>query len=97
MRTGEPIAGGQGPNEEEYTLIRRRDGSEVWIHGSTPLSYYDVGNGKIRFKMKNTTPPEYTELEQRADHWAGRWIAGDKVLATFDLAPIPKPDWLSHM
>jgi hypothetical protein len=97
MRTGEPIAGSAGPNEEEYTLIRRRDGSEVWINGSTPLSYYDVGYGKIRFKMKNTTPPQYAELEQRGDHWAGRWVAGDKVLATFDLAPIPKPSWLSHM
>jgi competence protein ComGC len=97
MRTGEPIAGGDGPNEEEYTLIRRRDGSDVWINGSTPLSWYEVGNGKIRFKMKNTTPPQYAELEQRGDHWAGRWVAGDKVLATFDLAPIPKPNWLSHM
>jgi hypothetical protein len=97
MRTGEPIAGGDGPNEEEYTLIRRRDGSDVWIHGSTPLSWYEVGNSKIRFKLKNTTPPQYAELEQRGDHWAGRWVAGDKILATFDLAPVPKPTWLSHM
>ena len=97
MRTGEPIAGGAGPNEEEFTLIRRRDGSDVWIHGMAPQYYYDVGNGKIRFKTKNNTPPEYAELKQRGDRWAGRWVAGDKVLATFDLAPIPKPNWLSHM
>lgn len=97
MRTGEAIAGGGTGDYEEYTLIRRRDGSEVWIHGSAPLFWYEVGNGKIRFKTKDTSPPRYAELEQRGDYWAGRWIEGDKVLATFDLAPIPKPNWLSHM
>jgi competence protein ComGC len=95
-RMAEAIAGGGTGDYEEFTLIRRRDGSEVWIHGSAPLFWYEVGNGKVRFKTKDTTPPRYAELEQRGDHWAGRWVEGDRVLATFDLAPIPKPKWLTN-
>lgn len=96
MRTGEAIAGGGTGDYEELTHIRRVDGSDVWIYGSSPLFYYEVANGKMRFKTKDMSPPRYTELEQRGDHWAGRWVEGNRVLATFDLAPIPRPNWLKN-